>query len=509
MPRPLRLGLALGLLLTLGGALSCGGGEPQPPNVLWVVWDTVRADHMGLYGYGKPTTPHLEAWARGGRVYDDCLSSGGSTIPAHGGMFTGIWPSEHGASNAWRWLDGRFETAAEIFRAAGYRTYLWSANPNVSEICNMNQGFDVAEHPWDPRFQQRAAELVQAKLDPRDRSSELPEKYRTGMLRAWDVKASGSLAGEALDAWLESGSRGRPYFAFVNYMEAHRPLVPAPRFREAMMSPEQVARSFEVERDWDAMWSYVFGLAEYSDEDLEIMAATYDAAIAELDEIFAEFLERLEQGGWLENTIVVVTSDHGEHLGEHHLLDHQYSLYDDLLRVPLILHYPPAVTPGRSDRPVSTLDVLPTLVELCGIEPPGSARWRGSSLLGEEPAGDGARIAEMLGPPTGPTKSVRELYPDWNPGPWTRQLRSIHVDGRKLIWSSDGEHEEYDLAATPREAQNLYAPDAPASARALELLEAALAGIEPYTPPPGGRPRVSDEEERARLESLGYTDGDE
>jgi len=143
----LRLHLAgalpvLGLIFALlHGCPGCGGPQaPERPNVLWILWDTVRADRLSLYGYEKPTTPFLEQWARDALVFEDCLSTANYTVPAHASFFTGLLTSQHGAQNGRLYLDDEFTTIAEVLQSAGYRTYLYSANPHIAAEENFDQG---------------------------------------------------------------------------------------------------------------------------------------------------------------------------------------------------------------------------------------------------------------------------------------------------------------------------------------------------------------------------------
>ena len=230
------------LTVLAGAATACSPppeATPSGPNILWILWDTVRADHLSVYGYEKPTTPYLRRWAEQGRVYRNCLSPAPWTVPSHASMFTGLLPSEHGASNDHRWLDSEFTTVAELLRDTGYQTFLWSANPHVSDKCNYDQGFDRAEYPWDPQWRQAAFEAVKGKIPDHDRSSELGEVLAGDKIRGWEIKASGSLAAQALLDWLEQRDRNRPYFAFVNYMEAHRPYIPPETCRRRVMTPSR------------------------------------------------------------------------------------------------------------------------------------------------------------------------------------------------------------------------------------------------------------------------------
>jgi len=496
--------VAAGLLL---GLAACD--EPRRPNILWVVWDTARADHLGLYGYARDTTPELDRWAAGARVFENCLSTAGYTLPSHASLFTGLLPSEHCADNDHTRLDDRYTTIAELLRSAGYRNYLYSANPHVSSAGNFDQGFDLAEHPWSPRFSQRAALIVRGKLLERDSTSELARAFERaerneGRLSAWNIKAAGELAQQALLDWLDASDRRRPFFAFVNYMEAHRPLVPPRRYRERMMAAADVERSYEVDRSWLPTWEYTFGLREFDDRQIELTRATYDAALAELDDLFARLIQALQARGHLDDTIVVLTSDHGEHLGEQHMLDHQYSLYQPLLRVPLIVHYPARFPAGRDSRPVMHFDIFPTLLELAGVAPPVGLRSRAESLL--EPPRPRTRLAEDPASSKVAVAMVRQSHPGWDPSAWQRRLRALFEGQHKLIWGSDGRHELYDLAADPSESSDLFGGHRELAARLQQVLDSYVESLQPCeragTPAPELTPQ-----EIERLQALGYLGG--
>lgn len=427
---------------------------PTPPNVLWVVWDTARADRMSVYGHDLPTTPFLETWATGARVFDDVRSTASYTLPSHASMFTGLLPSEHCTHNATRQLDEAQVTIAELLRDAGYGTFLYSANPHISNGGNFDQGFDTEEHPWSPAYEARAKEIVLEKLAA-DRSSELPERLETqgaSGLTAWNIKAAGELAEDALLSWLDEKGDG-PWFAFLNYMEAHRPLIPPREFREALMDGADVERSYEVDRTWDSMWAYTFGLQEYSDEELRLTRATYDAAILELDTLFESLVGALERAGALDNTIIVLTSDHGEHLGEQHMLDHQYTVYEPALRIPLILHAPGRVEPGRDARRAMNFDLFPTLLRLTGVTPETGMPLHPRDLLA--PEGERTVFAEEPASSNVGVAIVRRTYPDFDPSPWQRRLRAFYDGNDKFVWGSDGRHQLFDLSEDPDESTNL------------------------------------------------------
>ncbi len=436
--------------------ISCDRAKKiDSPNVLFIVLDTTRADHLSLYGHDKPTTPFLDAWAKEALVFEDCQSVASTTVPSHASMFTGLLPSTHRNDNMYPLLEDKRDTLAEILKRNGYASFLFSANPFISKDNNFDQGFDRVEHPWSDQHLEKATKIIRSKIDPEDKSTELPEKFKGERVESWAIKACGEVAQDGLLSWLDKRDTNRPFFAFINYMEAHRPLLPPRRLREKLMTPAQVARSYATDVSWNRMWEFVFGFAEYGPSSREAIQLTYDAAVAELDEHLNSLLTTLKQRGDLDNTIVIITADHGEHLCDHHLLDHQYSLYQSLLHVPLILWYPKQVAPGRSDAQVSNIDVFPTILELIGVGQAQTAESPAVSLL--HPVANRTRPSDYLGIPLAPIALVKDRHPEWDQKSATRTLRAVRSGPYKLIWASDKHHALYDLSNDPDEQNNLFA----------------------------------------------------
>ena len=494
--------------------VAAGSASSRRPNVLWILWDTVRSDRMSLYGHSRSTTPFLEEWSRGARVFEDCLSIASTTVPAHASMLTGLLPRQHRADNVRVFLTEELETLPETLRRAGYQTCLYSENPLISAETGFGQGFDVAFHPWDETLRGRAAAILEGKIPARYRNPDLARLLREQGVSTWALSACGSLGEEAVLGWLGRRDPERPFFVFMNYMEAHAPVITPERWRERVMGPVEVARSYQMGVNRRSIWLHSFRLAPFSPADLEIIGRTYDAAVLELDDLLRSLLERLRAAGLLEHTVVVVVSDHGEHLGEHHLLDHQYSLYQELLRVPLILHFPEQVEPGRESRPVMNSDLYPTLLELAGLEPPAlalpslapGAAPQALSLLAPLP--ERVRYASFPSVPTPPFDEVRQLHPEFDPTPYVRALDAVQLGGLKLIWSSDGRHELYDLAQDPGEARNLHGARPGEAAALTETLSAILSSPSPLATSP--LPAVAlTSEQREILRWLGYVDSAE
>jgi arylsulfatase A-like enzyme len=499
-----RPGRALFPALLLILFAGCGRGDDRP-NVLFIVWDTTRADRMSLYGYEKPTTPFLDSWAaEEALVFENCASTANATIPSHGAIFTGLFPSEHGANTRFNLLDDRFETLAEIFRDGGYETYLFSANPHISSDENFTQGFDRAEHPWDKKYTTKTDDILRRKTDPRELERRLPKTVHPKEKIHLRFKATGELAEKGLSDWLETRDGKGPFFAYLNYMEAHQPYIPAEEARNLFMTPDQVERFLAIDYSPRTLWEHTFGLKGYKPEEIELTGLAYDACISELDDLFRILIAALEKSGNLDNTIVVLTSDHGEQIGEHHMLGHQYSLYEELLRVPLVLRVPGRVAPGRNEDPVVNFDLFPTLLGLAGFVEAHIPERRTVSLL--KPQKDRMRVAECPADFDWPIKMIGKFHNNWNPAPYRCRLTALRRQELKLIITSDGRSELYDLADDPAETKDL-ATERPGDLRRMaDELQRITGGFEPFDYKSSRTPAMT-EEQKKRLEALGYLGG--
>jgi arylsulfatase A-like enzyme len=284
----------------------------------------------------------------------------------------------------------------------------------------------------------------------------------------------------------------------LNYMEAHQPLIPSRAARAALMTPEQVAASYRVDRRWNAIWDYTFGLRDYSPDEIELTQLTYDAALRELDGAFGLLIDALRARGDLAHTIVVLVGDHGEQLGEHHMLEHQFSVYEPLMRVPLVLWYPERVRAGREGAPVTNMDLYPTLLELAGVPAPTASS--APSLL--HPVPERSRVGAYVGVMKASLEEARRRAPAFDPAPFDRTLQAFYHGSWKLIAGSDGSRRLYDLARDPREQDDLTAANPEQAGALADELARLLAAAR--KPPGSAAPVAPDAETRARLRALGY-----
>lgn len=460
--------------LTAPRTMAAGGVSAQAPNLLVIVLDTLRSDHLGAYGYPRPTSPWLDRYARSSFLYDRAVSPSSYTLPPHATLFTGLYPRAHGAQVAdgseaglslkqlglhadWAQvqpLAPEATTLAEIARAAGLETGAICANSAyLSRHFGLDQGFDTyVDRPGirpaaRPAGLSLAARLRRVEGAPLGRALASNERY---YLLAPEVNALAR-------SWLAE-RRKRRFFLFLNYMDPHAPYLPVGRYRKLF-------------RDEGGM----------GDDDDPVSA--YDAEIRYLDDHLGRLFRQLAEWQLLDRTLVVIVADHGESFGEHQRVGHAVSVYEGEVRVPLILHLPGQERGERVDRFVHLVDVLPTLLETMGL--PAPADLPGRSLLRDGTRDGGASpIVAHLG-------RYERDYAEY----------AIYRDPWKLITRSDATQELYDLRRDPGERSDLLDLHRPVADRLTVELAQFLASTRPRFET---RAQEIDAETLERLRALGY-----
>ncbi|NCG21037.1 MAG: sulfatase-like hydrolase/transferase [Rhodobacterales bacterium] len=421
-----------------------------PPNIVVLLWDTARADRMSLYGHDRKTTPRMEEFAKDALVFNTAIAPSFWTLPSHASLFTGLPASVHLANANTKWLAEKRVTLAEWLGDRDYETYVFSANPNLTTDTNLVQGFQTVESHREEPWRSKAIAVTDAKLIARDRSSERSPDWRGEPLAS--SKDAGPVIQEAALKWLGEREGEQPWFMFLNYMEVHSPRTPSMASREAILSPEVMELGFVTETGFEAVREHTRGRRTYTDAEHEAILGVYDASMRDLDLTTVELLDALEAGGYLENTIVVLTSDHGESFGEHGIYGHNYSVKDTLVHVPLVIRAPGRVASGRVDHPVSVRDLFGTLITLAGFQLPERSGVLGNVLT---QAADAPVYTELMAY-HGSKLGVEIQRPDGTPYPLRQRYRGVVQDHWKLILSSSGVHALYDRATDPGEFSNLY-----------------------------------------------------
>jgi arylsulfatase A-like enzyme len=430
-------GLAIGVALP---GCGCKREQPQPGvalappppryNVVFVSFDALQAAHVGCLGYSRNVTPTLDRVARESVLFTRAYSVASWTVPSSMSWFTGVYPSEHRMVNKFsvytpdeqklanlKELAPELVTLADIFRQNGYATGAFTGNAGVSGGFGYDQGFDVYY-------------------------------FEQGKFGGLDESIPRALA------WLKA-NRHRPFFLFLHGYDAHGQNTPADGLDYRFVDKNYDGKYRGTEQEQEILREEGLEKRQLTmrDADVRFWRAVYDEKINRADEQFARFLAEFDQLGVNDRTIFVLTSDHGTEFYEHRRFDHGFTLYNELLHVPLVVK-----VPGRfagkvvADR-VGSIDVMPTILELAGLSVPEKARrqLRGASLV---PALRGERV-------------TRDVFSETDYRQYTYKRSVITPDGWKLVYTlEDKSRELYDLDADPGEQKDLAASE---SRRADEL----------------------------------------
>ncbi len=489
--------VALVFRVHAGGAGTDAPAPTGKPNVLWLVMDTTRADHLSAYGYDRPTSPVLDALAEEGALFEEVYAESSWTIPGHFVMVTGRFDAAQE-----KLLGDEFTTAAEIFRDEGYETGAVLGNMSIGRGSGFEQGFDATVDGPVRIFYLSAFEKIPVieilmKLGVAPGDAILRLLHRKTFLQNEAVRAD-RINADAID-WLDGRDTDRPFFLFINYMDPHDAYDPPAEFRAKFASDADPELGFvRYRRELGGTISsnrFVRDVAPELDRaKWDEMLDLYDAEIAFLDAQIGELLAALDERGLSEDTIVVVTSDHGELFGEHGLANHFKALTREETHVPLILRFPGRVEQGaRIATPAQLRDILPTVLELAEI--PEGPEMDGTSLVAVlDGSQSGLRGGETVGFLYRPADKE---YPFTAPG----HLLSMRDPDSMYVWSSTGMHEFFDLESDPAEDENRHGahPGEPAAQRRFEEWR-RQAGFEDF----GGKQKKVDRLMQDKLKALGY-----
>ena len=395
-------------------SLACSGGQtvaPDVSSVILVVVDTLRADHLGLYGNARPTSPNLDAWAKDGRVFDHAYAPSPWTLPSFASIYTGHWPLIHQGGRTARLDTGGagqqapveyLPALAEILQAEDVQTMAVVNNGNLAPAFGMARGFDVYDldlPKGGPNSHRSAADTIQ---------------------RAFEL----------VDAVAE-----QPFFLVIHLLEPHTPYSAPPPFRGSFT--DAVASSNFTLPELQGL-----RVDELSAEEQAFFIAAYDEEIAYTDQQLGVLRDGLADRGLLEDGLVIFTADHGEELFEHGGFEHAHALWQELLHVPLIF-WGAGVNPGRDATPVSLVDIAPTVLDWLGLVSP--VPFDGLSLL--------PTVSASVPVPDRPLYAggVTRSTPKSAVMRWPQKLVIDHASGRLLRFDlAQDPHERHILAGNSR-----------------------------------------------------------
>ncbi len=318
-----------------------------PRNVVVIVVDTLRSDHLSSYGYSRVTSPNIDRLAREGVVFENAFSASSWTFPSHASMLTGRYPREHGAETGLRALDDRFPTVAEAFEAHGRRTAAFSANRAFfTRRLGLGRGFIHFEDIFSS-LADAVARTTYGRLGLTHVVRRLGFEDELGRKRATEVSS-------AALKWIDTAGPQRPFFVFLNYFDVHDPYTPPEPFLDRFTKPGYRGG---IINEFVGRYAPHLTPAQLQGE-----IDAYDGAIAYVDASIGDLIAGLNSRGLLDQTLVVITSDHGESFGEHGLFLHRNALYRATLQVPLIFYWRGHIPGGvRIAQPVSNAALAATL----------------------------------------------------------------------------------------------------------------------------------------------------
>ena len=467
--------------------------DPRPgaPDVVVVVLDTVRAESLSTYGYERPTSPRLDGLAREGVLFMDATSPSTWSLPSHASLFTGRYPSAHGAHMEHRTLDATFPTLADALALAGYETFCFTSNPWISDPLGLTRGFQFQDTHWRDGSGGRMFGFIHrllAKL-----GFDAPDK-------------GGGVVAAHFEEWVrQRPADARPAFVFLNFVEAHFPYHQLPDEYLTLFSDRSRGELRDVSLELMA--------AQFGGEVTDLATAVrdardmYDAGVVYSDHLLGRVADALRARGSLDRTVFIMLGDHGELLGEKGgYFGHGPSLYQPMIRVPLYLRYPPALPAGqRVDAPVSTVGVYASILDLLGLEPPPTLQV--GSLL-PVIRGDAGPRAPVLAERFKASAMGVDFQSSRDPLMQSDVRYRAYRDGRwKIIDTSTGAVFLYDLVADPGEEHDLASERPQQLVRLRSALDevAGELGLPPLDADfdRGAAPEL-DAETSERLKALGY-----
>lgn len=461
----------------------------QRPDILFLVLDTQRADRLSCYGYDQPTSPNIDAIAAEGSRFTQAVAAAQWTVPSHASMFTGLYPSEHGLLQSYSVMSEDCATLAERLRDGGYFTAGFCNNPLVGVINNgLRRGFTsflnysglLTSRPnqagsspgligrYRQWFKRQLSGIMNRIQDAFARSDALLAlSFTPIMVPLWQTALSfkGNTAKSLEDTaklFIQRQGVGeeQPVFAFVNLMGTHMPYHP-PRSYIEKFAPhvleDRSARSFLNQFNGD-VYGWLAPLTGALDEaQKRTLDGMYDAEVAHQDAMLGQFFEQLRASGRLDNTLVIICADHGEHLGEKQYMGHSLSIYNELIRVPLIVRDPSGQFPAGTavDGVVSSRRLFHTVLEAAGIADAEEAALSLSQAVENKTEKDYV-FAEAV-PPQNVVNLMQKRQPQLVRDRGCDRIRRAVWMGQHKLIETEGEVELYDVLEDPTEDLNLSA----------------------------------------------------
>lgn len=462
----------------------------KSPNVILIIIDAARQDHLSCYGYHRQTSPFIDTLSKDSLFFKNAYASAPWTVPSHASLFTGLFPSEHKTQNDNLYLGKNIPTLPEILASNDYTTVGFSDNMYVGRATGLDRGFQHFDEVWE-RYR------FKSKLD----------LFLIGLKRILHMTdRGGNETTQLIIDWLNSRNKFKPFLMFVNYIDVHQICHPPRSFLVKFGGGRySYRRMYKFMRAYlNGRVKFYTGEIKFTEEDWGNFKWIYDVAIYYIDYQISRIYEVLAKQGILDNTIFIITSDHGTNLGDHGLLHHEHCLYETLLRIPLIVRYTPLSGNKEVTKEIQLTDLFYMILDMSNIQyrTTKDERFSLQNILKDQDTA--THVFAEWRKPQSLLAELSRLAPNYDFSKFDRGLRSLKVGQYKYIESNNGNNELYNLNADPREVQNIYEQN---PERVKEMKESSREFIrklirqeevEKY------KELEADEELKKRLRSLGY-----
>ena len=453
----------LSMLFFLLSVCTSGNKEKNTFNIILITIDALRADHLSCYGYHRKTTPAIDKIAEQAIIYSNAIAPSSWTRPSLASLFTSVYPSNHGVVNDLRHKNDpshalgetfseQLTTLAEALKAQGYTTFAVASNPHLHKASGFERGFDYFE--------------------------------------CLDGKPAVTV-NKTLNKWEGTIRKSEKFFIWVHYFDPHYPYFPKSPWMNEYNPPSLTQKLNFSRKPFKEIVRLLPDLEKNSDM-LGNLMALYDSEINYVDSFIGKFINKFNLG---DNTLLIITSDHGEEFLEHHLLGHGYSLYQASIHIPLIIKLPGNNQKGIDEKYVTLLDIMPTIFDLLGCAPPDHIL--GTPLLPEKSLFPW--IAKVLPWKNTPRYIFSELH--------TLSHKTVLSSGWKYYYAGTSEEEYlFNIETDPLEVTNLIDEEKEKG----RLLKRRLLNWADNTKryPATKNERMLSKEEQEKLEALGYAGAD-
>lgn len=438
------------------------------PNIILIILDTVRADRLSCYGHKNLTTPDFDKIAQEGILYENCYSPSSWTLPSHASIFTGSYLSKHNVGMSGDKLGEEFTTLASSLKHVGYETFGICYIPWVSELTGLNRGFDnfISQRRSHPIFgflknaksgfgffeKKGHNNNTQNNKTQDTRKIYLNGKSKSHWLKTLFVDDGADYSNELVKSWIKKQATS-PFFAFINYCEAHAIYHPPLGYRYKYL--DKINTPFwKLNHDHR---EFMYNNRKMTSENFEILKALYDGEINYLNSKIKDLYNFLKNEKILDNTLLIITSDHGEQFGEKGFMGHARNLYNSLIKVPLVIKFPGERAKNQivSDY-VQTVDIFPTIIDLLNMKKDlYEEQIQGNSLISDSNVKRDKKMvfSEYKKQPFSP-----EFYSNYSPESLSKYLyasSAVIYENFKYIWRSNNKEELYNISEDRNEDNNL------------------------------------------------------